>query len=62
MDDETTIPVRRRSKAWIYYAGFSGLSLLAVFAGKPVGLLGCALFGLYARYVYRGGRFVIWIW
>jgi hypothetical protein len=62
MDNETTIPVRLRSKAWIYYAGFAGLSLLAVFAGKPAGLIGFALFGLYARYLFRGGRVVIWVW
>jgi len=38
------------------------ISLTTVFAGKPVGLLGMAAFGLYSRYLFRGGRFVLWIW
>jgi hypothetical protein len=53
---------RRRSKAWVYYAL---LSILALFAIPSVGfsmLLGSVLFGFYATYIYRGGRFVVWIW
>lgn len=57
------IPGRKsRSKAWIYYSVLSGLSFIAVFTGQIAGLAGTALFGLYAIYLYRGGRFVIWFW
>jgi hypothetical protein len=59
---ETTHRSIRRSKAWIYYMVLALISLTAVFAGKPVGLLGMAAFGLYSRYLFRGGRFVLWIW
>jgi hypothetical protein len=53
---------RARSKAWIYYLILAICSLLAVFAGKPVGLLGTLLFGAYSYYLYQGGRVVIWFW
>jgi hypothetical protein len=52
----------RRSKAWVYYTALSLASMIAVFGGKPIGLIGATLFGLYARYLYRGGRIVLWIW
>jgi hypothetical protein len=53
---------RGRSKAWAYYTIIAGLSLIATLAGRPVGLVGFVLCGLYARYLYRGGRVVFWIW
>jgi hypothetical protein len=53
---------RRRSVAWIYYTILAVGSLIGVFAGKPIGLLGVLLFGGYASYLYNGGRFVIWFW
>lgn len=62
MTTEATDTARRRSKAWVYYTIIACLSLIGTFAGKPVGLVGFALCGLYARYLYRGGRVVIWIW
>jgi hypothetical protein len=52
----------RRSKAWIYYTVLAGGSLIELCAGHVAGLVGMALFGLYARYLYRGGRIVLWIW
>ena len=54
--------VRRRSKAWVYYLILAVLSLIALCTGQVIGLLGMALFGAYSRYLYRGGRVVIWFW
>lgn len=51
-----------RSKAWIYYLILAIASLIAVFAGKPIGLLGAGLCGAYSYYIYNGGRVVIWFW
>lgn len=64
MTTETETPrrVRRRSKAWVYYALLTILSLIALCAGQIAGLAGMAIFGLYAVYLYRGGRIVIWFW
>lgn len=53
---------RSRSKAWVYYSILTLLSLVALFGGHAVGLAGIALFGTYATYLYRGGRFVVWFW
>jgi hypothetical protein len=53
----------RRSKAWVYYTIITVLIVIgAISAGKPVGLLGALVTGLYAVYLYRGGRFVLWLW
>jgi hypothetical protein len=51
-----------RSKAWIYYVLLAVLSFVGVCTGKAVGLVGMALFGWYAFYLYQGGRVVIWFW
>ena len=53
---------RTRSRAWIYYAILATLSLVLAFTHGAVMLLGAVGFGLYARYLYRGGRIVIWFW
>lgn len=53
---------RRRSKAWVYYAILAVFSLLTVFTGKPIGLVGTLLCGAYSYYIYQGGRIVIWFW
>ena len=53
---------RRRSKAWVYYTILAFLSFIALCTGQVVGLAGMALFGLYAFYLYRGGRIVFWFW
>jgi hypothetical protein len=54
---------RRRSKAWVYYSLLAVASFVVLCSGQAVpGLLGMALFGLYARYLYGGGRVVIWFW
>lgn len=53
---------KRRSRAWIYYSILALLSFAAVFLGQVGGLIGTVLFGCYAVYLYRGGRFVLWFW
>lgn len=58
-------PVRQllpRSRAWLYYTLLAIGSFLAVCTGHLIGLVGVLLFGLYARYLYQGGRVVIWFW
>jgi hypothetical protein len=54
---------RKRSAAWIYYAILSILCVIAAIGSSEyVALIGTALFGLYAFYLFRGGRIVIWFW
>lgn len=53
---------RRRSKAWVYYAILAVLSLFLIPSIGFTMVLGAMLFGLYATYLFRGGRFVVWIW
>jgi hypothetical protein len=57
-----TRPVRRRSTAWVYYAIIAVLGLAAVPSSHGVSLIVTLLAGLYATYIYRGGRVVFWIW
>ncbi len=52
---------RRHVIAATFYAVLAVLSLVAVFSGQPIGLLGALLFGAYSTYLFRGGRFVIFI-
>ena len=53
---------RKRSIAWIFYAILATLSLFTLPSVGPKGLIGTILLGLYSWYLFRGGRFVIWIW
>ena len=53
---------RRRSMAWIYYAIIAALSVVALVSGQLIGLVGAVGAGAYSRYLYRGGRVVIWFW
>jgi hypothetical protein len=53
---------KRRSAAWIYYAVLSLVGVVAAAAGTPQALLGTAVAALYAVYLFRGGRVVIWFW
>ncbi len=55
----TSTPRRRRSKAWIYYSLLAVASFLTLCTGHLVGLGGFLLFGSYAVYLFRGGRFVL---
>ena len=53
--------LRKRSIAWIYYAL---LALVGVIAGfqAPAAFLVALACGAYSAYLFRGGRFVLWIW
>jgi hypothetical protein len=53
---------RRRSKAWVYYAIIALFGLIAAPASHGSSLLVTLIAGLYAAYIYRGGRIVFWIW
>lgn len=53
---------QRRSKAWVYYGALSAFALFLIPSLGFSMLLGAVLFGLYATYIYRGGRIVVWIW
>jgi hypothetical protein len=58
----TPQPVRRRrSIAWVYYAILALVGVFASFTapGVLVLTLACAA---YSAYLFRGGRFVLWIW
>ena len=56
-------PGRRRSVAWVYYTILAVLGpIFTISQGHPSGLVVTALCGAYATYLFRGGRFVIWIW
>jgi hypothetical protein len=51
---------RRRSAAWIFYA-LCAIACLVASPAHPKSILGAAIAGLYAIYLFRGGRFVLWI-
>jgi hypothetical protein len=52
----------RRSVAWVYYAIITALLVVAGFSGV-ISALPCALAtAAYSQYLFRGGRFVLWIW
>lgn len=53
---------RRRSKAWIYYAIISILGIIAAPGSHGLSLIMAVLAGLYAWYLFRGGRIAIWFW
>jgi hypothetical protein len=59
---ENTKPKRKRSVAWLYYALISIVSLIAAFGVDPRALIVTAVCGAYSVYLFRGGRFVLWIW
>lgn len=52
----------RRSKAWVYYFLLAVVSIVAIPSIGPIMLVTAGLCGAYATYLFRGGRFVIWIW
>jgi hypothetical protein len=61
-DTSTPQPVRKkRSIAWIYYAVLSVAAGFAGFQAPAVFLIALAC-GAYSAYLFRGGRFVLWIW
>jgi hypothetical protein len=58
----TTADGRPRSAAWMYYAVISVLLVIGAFSGLPSALLFAAVTGVYSVYLFRGGRYVLWIW
>ena len=54
--------IRRRSKAWVYYALLAVLTVFAVPSTHGSSVIATVLFSLYAAYIYRGGRVVVWFW
>jgi hypothetical protein len=54
---------RKRSIAWVYYAILATLCLIGSINAADARLLfPTMLCAAYATYLYRGGRFVFWIW
>jgi hypothetical protein len=53
---------RPRSVAWVYYAIITALLVIAAFSTSAGALLGALITGAYSTYLFRGGRFVLWIW
>jgi hypothetical protein len=47
--------------AWIYYALITVVAMIVGFH-HPAALFVAVLTGLYSRYLFRGGSFVIWFW
>jgi hypothetical protein len=52
---------RKRSVAWIYYAILACVGVMVGFQ-QPSAFLAAIACGAYSRYIYRGGRIVIWFW
>ena len=54
---------RRRSAAWVYYGV---IAMVLAIGGPALGVLGGLLVaivpGAYAVYLFRGGRYVLWVW
>jgi hypothetical protein len=56
-------PRRRLSVARFYYAALAILGVvIAVSSHEPKVLIGSVACAAYSIYLFRGGRFVIWIW
>lgn len=55
----------RRRVHWVAAAFWSLVavgSFIGGVTGQPAALVAAVLSGLYAAYLFRGGRFVLWIW
>lgn len=52
---------RRRSATWMYYAVIAVVATALGFS-QPAAFLVALAAGAYATYLFRGGRWVIWIW
>ncbi len=53
---------RKRSVAWIYYSIITIVLLAGGFAGIAAGFAFALVTAAYTYYLFRGGRFVLWIW
>jgi hypothetical protein len=61
-DEQPSVRLRRkRSIAWLFYAAICIACLVVAFQ-QPAALIGAAITGMYSVYLWRGGRFVLWIW
>lgn len=61
----TAATVRRRRPHYIAGTFYLLIAIFGVVFGvsqQPSLLIGAAIAGLYSVYLFRGGRFVIWIW
>jgi membrane protein CcdC involved in cytochrome C biogenesis len=59
---EETQRVRKRSVAWVYYAILALCFVFAAFAVTASAFVAALVCGAYSVYLFRGGRFVVWIW
>jgi hypothetical protein len=61
--ERTKRSCRKRSIAWLYYTVLAAVAVAAaVNTGNAQWLLASLGCGAYATYLFRGGRFVLWIW
>lgn len=51
---------RKRSVAWLFYALVT-LALVATGFTAPASFVAALATGAYSTYLFRGGRFVLWI-
>ncbi len=51
----------RRSVVWLYYAAIAVLATILGFTYAP-SFVAAAVAATYSIYLYRGGRWVLWIW
>ena len=58
----TTAQGRKRSVAWVYYMIITVLLIIVAVSTSAGALGGAAITGLYSFYLFRGGRFVLWLW
>jgi hypothetical protein len=59
--ENARVRTRKRSIAWLFYAAICVACIVVAFQ-QPAALIGAAVTGLYAVYLWRGGRFVLWFW
>ena len=57
-----TVDGRPRSVAWVYYTIITILLLIATVTTTVGAIVFALLTGLYGMYLFRGGRFVLWLW
>ncbi|WP_285743232.1 hypothetical protein [Lentzea sp. NBRC 105346] len=55
-------PHRRRSIAWVYYAILAAAGVYVGFDIDVTALIPAVLCAAYSVYLFRGGRYVWWIW
>ncbi|MET8758819.1 hypothetical protein [Lentzea sp. NPDC004782] len=61
-DTQQNRRARRRSIAWVYYAILAAVGVWVGFSTHIAALFPGLLCALYSVYLFRGGRFVLWIW